>query len=62
MTDLTFQEFLILSLIFTNLITCYWVYLLSKRDELFGETIIGLARGEYSISIDEDNHIKITEK
>ena len=62
MTDITFQEFLILALIFTNLIMCYWVHLLSKRDELFGETIVGLARGEYKISMDENDHIKITEK
>lgn len=62
MIDLDIQEFLILALIITNMLLCYWIYLLSQRDELFGETIIGLARGEYEISMDENNHIKITEK
>lgn len=62
MINLDIQEFLILALIITNILLCYWIYLLSQRDELFGETIIGLARGEYEISMDENNHIKITEK
>jgi hypothetical protein len=62
MIDLDFQEFLILALIITNILLCYWIYLLGQRDELFGETIIGLARGEYEISMDDDDNIKITER
>ena len=62
MIDLDFQEFLILALISTNMLLCYWIYLLGQRDQLFGETLIGLARGEYEISMDDDDHIKITER